>query len=107
MKTRTVPGRALEIRYLRSDERRYRHPFGPRVRMIANRDGSVTLRGPRRIWADDEAPGFGRYLSNPPRCATRRSVAGGFSLSTFVVFIIAATVASRLISDYSGSDGPA
>ena len=103
MTARTVPGRALEIRYLRSDGKRYKHTFTSPVRMIAHRDRRrVTLQGQRAIWADDEEPGFARYLRNPPRCATRRSSSGGFSLSTCVVFIIAATVASRLISDYSG-----
>lgn len=68
-----IPGRALEIRYLRSDGKRYFHPFEHRVRMVANRDGSVTLRGRRRIHADDREAGFwqryghGRHGRNPVR----------------------------------------
>lgn len=53
-----IPGKALEIRYLRSDGKRYFHPFEHHVRMIANRNGSVTLRGSRRVWADDGEAGF-------------------------------------------------
>lgn len=72
---RTIPGRALEIRYLRSDGKRYFHPFEHNVKMIANRDGSVTLRGSKRIHADDREPGFwkryghGRHrkMTNPRR----------------------------------------
>ena len=54
----TIPGRALEIRYLRSDGKRYFHPFEHPVKMYANRDGSVTLRGSKRIHADDREAGF-------------------------------------------------
>lgn len=55
---RRIPGRALEIRYLRSDGKRYFHPFEHPVKMVANADGSVTLRGARRIHADDGEAGF-------------------------------------------------
>lgn len=55
---RTIPGRALEIRYLRSDGKRYFHPFEHPVKMVANADGSVTLRGSKRIHADDREAGF-------------------------------------------------
>lgn len=80
---RTIPGRALEIRYLRSDGKRYFHPFETNVRMIANRDGSVTLRGAKRIHADDREPmfweryGHGRHgkVRNPRR-KRRRSYSG-------------------------------
>ena len=36
----------------------YYHPFKGGVRMIANADGSVTLRGRQRIHAVDTEPGF-------------------------------------------------
>jgi hypothetical protein len=56
---RTIPGTALEIRYRRNtDGKLYYHPFEGPVTMKANRDGSVTLRGRKRIWADDREPGF-------------------------------------------------
>lgn len=83
---RTIPGRALEIRYLRSDGKRYFHPFEHPVKMIANRDGSVTLRGGKRIHADDGEPhfweryGHGRHgkVRNPKRYRRRsRSYGGG------------------------------
>lgn len=84
---RTIPGRALEIRYLRSDGKRYFHPFEPdsNVRMYANRDGSVTLRGLKRIHADDGEPGFweryghGRHgkVRNPRKRKRARSYGGG------------------------------
>lgn len=65
---RTIPGRALEIRYLRSDGKHYFHPFEHNVSMVANRDGSVTLRGGKRIWANDGEPGFWeRYGHHPKR----------------------------------------
>lgn len=86
---RTIPGRALEIRYLRSDGKRYFHPFEQNVRMIANRDGSVTLRGSKRIHADDREPmfweryGHGRHrkqVSNPRRRRRRSYSSGGSNM---------------------------
>lgn len=62
-----IPGQALEIRYRRTDGRHYVHRFKPGVRMHTRRDGAVLLKGPRRIWADDRARGFARYLENPRR----------------------------------------
>lgn len=62
-----IPGRALEIRYRRTDGHRYRHAFRQPVRMETNADGSVTLRGRARVWADDREAGFARYLENPGR----------------------------------------
>ncbi|MCI0371223.1 MAG: hypothetical protein L0214_07540 [candidate division NC10 bacterium] len=60
MKKKTIPGEALEIRYRRGGAQagKYFHPFGPGVKMYANADGSVTLRGQRRIHAEDSEPGF-------------------------------------------------
>lgn len=56
---RTIPGSALEVRYRRAtDGKLYYHPFTEPVTMIANADGSVTLRGGKRIWADDRERGF-------------------------------------------------
>jgi hypothetical protein len=83
---RVIPGRALEIRYLRSDGKRYFHPFEHPVKMYANRDGSVTLRGSKRIHADDREAGFweryghGRHgtVKNPRR--RRQSYSGGSNL---------------------------
>lgn len=78
---RVIPGRALEIRYLRSDGKRYFHPFEHPVKMYANKDGSVTLRGSKRIHADDRERGFweryghGRHGSNVRK---RRQSSGGY-----------------------------
>jgi hypothetical protein len=84
---RVIPGQALEIRYLRSDGKRYFHPFKPGVKMYANGDGSVTLRGRMRIHADDREPqfweryGHGRHgkVKNPRR-RRRQSYGGGNNL---------------------------
>lgn len=81
---RSIPGTALEIRYRRAtDGKLYYHPFEGPVRMVANADGSVTLRGRHaRIWADDRERGFWeryghtrRRRSNP--MARRRRRRGG------------------------------
>lgn len=76
---RTIPGKALEIRYRRStDGKLYYHPFEGPVSMKANADGSVTLRGSKRLWADDREPGFwqryghGRSRRNPMARRRRR-----------------------------------
>ncbi len=77
----TIPGHATEIRYARTGPLagKYYHRFGPGVRMRANADGSVTLRGRRRIHATEDEPGFwrkygGRHHANPRRRrATPRS----------------------------------
>lgn len=84
----TIPGHATEIRYRRTGPLagKYYHRFSPGVRMAANADGSVTLRGRRRIHARDDEPGFwqryGGHRANPgavplhaarcplPRCPT-------------------------------------
>ena len=56
---RVIPGHALEVRYRRAtDGKLYYHPFEGPVKMVANADGSVTLRGTKRIWADDRERGF-------------------------------------------------
>lgn len=56
---RVIPGTALEVRYRRAtDGKLYYHPFTGPVKMMANADGSVTLRGGKRIWADDRERGF-------------------------------------------------
>lgn len=85
---RMIPGTALEIRYLRSDGKRYFHPFEQHVRMVANRDGSVTLRGRKRIHANDgeanfwERYGHGRHgkVRNPRRRRRRQSYGSGNTL---------------------------
>jgi hypothetical protein len=93
---RTIPGRALEIRYLRSDGKRYFHPFEHPVKMIANRDGSVTLRGAKRIHADDGEPqfweryGHGRARRNP--MARRRRSYSRSSGSNWLLYIGAAVL---------------
>lgn len=76
---RVIPGTALEVRYRRAtDGKLYYHPFTGPVKMMANADGSVTLRGGKRIWADDREAGFwDRYGHHPkqrrnPRMARRR-----------------------------------
>lgn len=79
---RTIPGTALEIRYLRSDGKHYFHPFEQNVKMIANRNGSVTLRGGKRIWANDGEPGFWERYGHHPRrrnpvARRRRRQSGG------------------------------
>jgi hypothetical protein len=96
---RTIPGRALEIRYLRSDGKRYFHPFEHPVKMIANRDGSVTLRGGKRIHADDREPhfweryGHGRHgkVKNPRRYRRRSKATYGGS-GTFWLYVGAALI---------------
>jgi hypothetical protein len=59
-----IPGTALEIRYRRSGSQPglYKHPFEHPVRMYANGDGSVTLRGAKRIHADDRERDFDQYV---------------------------------------------
>ena len=55
----TIPGQVRDIRYDRPGAFRgpYRHTFQPGVRMVAQADGSVVLRGPRRVWANaDDLP---------------------------------------------------
>ena len=56
----TIPGEITEVRYRRTGPQRgyYVHRFEGGVRMHANRDGSVTLRGPHRIHAVDTELGF-------------------------------------------------
>ena len=70
----TIPGHATEIRYRRTGPLagRYVHRFAPGVKMRANADGSVTLRGRRRIHATEDEPGFwrkygGHHHGNPRR----------------------------------------
>jgi hypothetical protein len=64
-----IPGEATEIRYRRTGALagRYYHRFRPGVRMHANRDGSVTLRGIRKLHAVESEPGFWDKYQNPPR----------------------------------------
>lgn len=63
-----IPGRALEVRYRRAtDGKLYYHPFEGPVKMVANADGSVTLRGSKRIWADDREAGFWDRYGHPKR----------------------------------------
>ncbi len=75
----TIPGHATEIRYARTGPLagKYYHRFGPGVRMRANADGSVTLRGRRRIHARDDEPGFwqryGGHRANPFRSFVTRA----------------------------------
>lgn len=67
-----IPGHATEIRYRRTGPLagRYVHRFRPGVRMRANADGSVTLRGRRPIHATEDEAGFWEkygHRDNPPR----------------------------------------
>jgi hypothetical protein len=65
---RVIPGHALEVRYRRAtDGKLYYHPFEGPVKMVANADGSVTLRGGKRIWADDREAGFWDRYGHPKR----------------------------------------
>lgn len=65
---RVIPGTALEVRYRRAtDGKLYYHPFEGPVKMVANADGSVTLRGSKRIWADDREAGFWERYGHPKR----------------------------------------
>lgn len=66
--SRLIPGHALEVRYRRAtDGKLYYHPFEGPVKMVANADGSVTLRGSKRIWADDREAGFWDRYGHPKR----------------------------------------
>ena len=111
---RTIPGRALEIRYLRSDGKRYFHPFEHPVKMIANRDGSVTLRGRQRIHANDTEPGFweryghGRHgkVRNPKRYRRRRSYSKSSGSTMWLLYGVAALlIYPRLVQGYAVSTG--
>ena len=55
-----IPGDVTEIRYRRTGSQpgMYYHPFKGGVKMIANADGSVTLRGRERIHGNDRERGF-------------------------------------------------
>jgi hypothetical protein len=66
---RRIPGTALEIRYRRTGTQPglYKHPFEQPVRMVANGDGSVTLRGTKKLHADDRDADFETYLSKSHR----------------------------------------
>ena len=83
-----IPGHATEIQYLRNGRAAYYHPFTQRgrVRMIAMRDGSVLLKGPQRIHADDREPGFDRYTGR----ANRRRNPGGVDMVTLALLAVAA-----------------
>lgn len=64
-----IPGYAATVQYFRHGRTPYEHEFGPPsqpVRMLALSDGSVLLKGTRRIWADDREPGFTRYTRQNP-----------------------------------------
>jgi hypothetical protein len=108
---RTIPGTALEIRYLRSDGKRYFHPFEQHVRMVANRDGSVTLRGSKRIQANDsetnfwERYGHGRARRNPMK-RRRRSSYGKTSSTMWLLYGVAALlIYPRIAQNYAVSTG--
>lgn len=60
-----IPGHALEIRYQRTGRSlpgRYKHPFEHPVKMYAMNDGSVLLRGTKKIHADDRERDFDQYV---------------------------------------------
>lgn len=88
---RMIPGTALEVRYRRAtDGKLYYHPFEGPVKMVANADGSVTLRGGKRIWADDRESGFwDRYGHSKrrrnPSMARRRRRRGGDNTMLWVL----------------------
>jgi hypothetical protein len=96
----TIPGYATEIQYLRNGRTAYYHPFGQpgRVRMIALADGSVQLKGTRRIHADDREPGFDRYTRGNPR---RANPGGSFGMMELVLLGAAAWFLLRTPADGS------
>ena len=51
----TIPGRLQEIRYQRTGKRPgpYKHTFGRGVQILALSDGSIVLRGRRRLWGKE------------------------------------------------------
>lgn len=101
-----IPGYMTEARYYREGENRghYRHMFKPesKVKMIAMSDGSVWLRGTRRIHADDKRPGFGRYTGGNPngggRMASRNE-------SSFVWYVVLGLGLYWILSTRSASAG--
>jgi len=104
--TENIPGRALEIRYVRPGGKHYYHPFTTPVRMLANRDGSVTLRGRYRIHADDREPGFSRYTrrhrGRNPMARRRRYGGGGkTSYTTLALYGIGAYLAYGFLTGRS------
>lgn len=70
-----IPGHALEIRYQRTGRNAgpYKHPFEHHVRMYAMRDGSVLLKGSKRIHADDREKDFDQYVHRSHRRRIRRN----------------------------------
>jgi hypothetical protein len=85
-----IPGNALQIRYRRTGGQLYYHNFKPGVRMIVNGNGTVTLAGRERVWADDRWPGFWDkygHHRNPGRrrMARRRSSGGGISTTNLLL----------------------
>ena len=67
----TIPGEAVELRYLRTGQMAgpYRHTFKRGVKLYALNDGSVLLKGRETLHADDRTPGFWRRYG---RHRTRR-----------------------------------
>lgn len=107
---RMIPGTAVQIRYRRSGAQRgmYYHDFKPGVRMVANADGSVTLRGPRKIHAVDTEPGFWqRYGHGKERgmrnARRRRSSGGGMDMSTLLLLAVGGYVVYRYFGDQASA----
>lgn len=102
---RAIPGTVMQIRYRRPGAMRglYKHDFKPGVRMVANADGSVTLRGPRKIHAVDSEPGFwqkygherGRGMRNARR---RRASSGGMDTTTMLLLAVGGYLAYTYFS---------
>jgi hypothetical protein len=88
---RTIPGEVLEIRYRRSGRNggKYYHPFKPGVRMVANADGSVTLRGRQNIHADDREPGFWERYGHGHGRRRNPTMARGFKLDGMTLALLA------------------
>lgn len=93
---RVIPGELVQVRYRRtgSQSGMYYHDFKPGVRMYAQADGSVVLKGRKNIHADDREPGFwARYGHGKGRTMARRrrrrNPSRGGGANTGLMFLIA------------------
>ncbi|MGH3055546.1 MAG: hypothetical protein ACRDL7_11275 [Gaiellaceae bacterium] len=91
-----IPGTATEIRYNRTGSQAgmYKHPFEQNVKMYALKNGSVLLKGRRRIHADDREPNFSRYVHpshgqrRNPRMAKKDNTMMYLGLGLLAVFVL-------------------
>jgi len=98
----TIPGRALEIRYQRTGSQpgRYKHPFESPVRMYAMNDGSVLLRGSKRLHADDRERDFDQYVHpqhrrRNPMARRKRRASGQMGTGTWLLIGLGALLLLR------------